>query len=431
MEFSGKRVLFVHQRNWGQYIGHFIAKKLAAEGARLAAVTYKKENDKFHRTQKEVKYEMLISNDAVIDDPESVLKGRHFSLEHITKELGIQSVWPLIYASREMTRSYNEGILFSSTHQQLTDEQIKAYIQAAFAYVIDLFDQFKPDVVIAPLLAEPSHQMIYFLARQRGIKCLCFTHSKIESFWIASQSPWEDDGPFFERVDELNRGAISKNIERARKYIKDFRESYKRPAYVEKFYQAVPLWKRIRAQLAPYRAIWEWYANRQWNNCVASLGPNVDCRPPRIILRDHYVKLWQSYKARTFSYDDYVPTLKYVYYPLQFEPEIMLDVFAPYFANQVELARLIAKSLPGDYTLLVKDHPQMLGSNARFPRALFADRLFSNTQYTADESERSQSGTYKKCGAGCFAQLNLARGGGIIRGAGDTIRQPGHYAEAP
>ena len=52
---------------------------------------------------------------------------------------------------------------------------------------------------------------------------------------------------------------------------------------------------------------------------------------------------------------------KYAYFPLQFQPEETIDVRAPYFANQIETARLVAMSLPDDYTLVVKEHPGMIG----------------------------------------------------------------------
>ena len=38
-----------------------------------------------------------------------------------------------------------------------------------------------------------------------------------------------------------------------------------------------------------------------------------------------------------------------------------MDVVAPFFGNQIETARQVAMSLPDDYTLAVKEHPEMLG----------------------------------------------------------------------
>ena len=47
----------------------------------------------------------------------------------------------------------------------------------------------------------------------------------------------------------------------------------------------------------------------------------------------------------------------FIYFPLQFQPEEIIDVKSPFFSNQIETARQVALSLPGSYTLVVKDHP--------------------------------------------------------------------------
>jgi len=49
----------------------------------------------------------------------------------------------------------------------------------------------------------------------------------------------------------------------------------------------------------------------------------------------------------------------FVYYPLQFEPERTLLFFAPFFTNQIENIRTIAKSLPVSHKLYVKEHYSM------------------------------------------------------------------------
>jgi|SRR3989344_3317298 len=356
---AGKRILIIQQRNWGVNVGHFLAKKLAAEGALLAAVTYKKSAHEFHATQKDVRYEMLINNDAVFEDPSCYIKGAPASLEEITRELGLESIWPIVAGSREMTRSYGEAFYYSR-RQQMSDDAIERYLQGAYAYVRKIFDEFKPDAIISPLLAEPSHLMMYHMGRLRGIRPLCAVDPKVRDVLILSESPWEDAGLFYERIDELNAGATSPHLERARQYIKEFREAFKRPKYIEKMYEGTPLWKRVRAEFAPYRRIWDWYVHPTHNR-VGPLGSTLDNQPPHIILRDHYHRNAWTRAARHFPYFPIERIQKYVYYPLQVEPEVTLDVFAPFFSNQLELARQVALSLPSGFTLVVKDHPLMLG----------------------------------------------------------------------
>ena len=52
---------------------------------------------------------------------------------------------------------------------------------------------------------------------------------------------------------------------------------------------------------------------------------------------------------------------RFAFLPLQFQPEATIDTQSARFNNQIETARQVAMSLPGDMTLVVKDHPTMVG----------------------------------------------------------------------
>lgn len=63
----------------------------------------------------------------------------------------------------------------------------------------------------------------------------------------------------------------------------------------------------------------------------------------------------------TIKYDNLDKTQKFVFFPLHLEPELVLLLYAPYFEDQLFTIRNIAKSLPSDVSLLVKDHPLAFG----------------------------------------------------------------------
>ena len=50
---------------------------------------------------------------------------------------------------------------------------------------------------------------------------------------------------------------------------------------------------------------------------------------------------------------------KFVFFPLQVQPERNVDIDAPFYANQIEVVTNIAKALPADYKLYVKEHPEL------------------------------------------------------------------------
>ena len=61
------------------------------------------------------------------------------------------------------------------------------------------------------------------------------------------------------------------------------------------------------------------------------------------------------------KYDDINELKPFVVYAMQVQPESSVDVWAPYFSNQFEVIKNIARSLPVGHRLLVKQHPNAKG----------------------------------------------------------------------
>jgi hypothetical protein len=57
--------------------------------------------------------------------------------------------------------------------------------------------------------------------------------------------------------------------------------------------------------------------------------------------------------------------LKYVYVPLNFEPEASLMQYSPEFTNSLEMISLISKSLPVGFVIVVKEAPGCFGHRSR------------------------------------------------------------------
>jgi len=59
-------------------------------------------------------------------------------------------------------------------------------------------------------------------------------------------------------------------------------------------------------------------------------------------------------------YDPADLTEDFAFYPLHYEPEIATLLFAPFWTDQLNLIRQIARSLPIHFKLYVKEHPAMV-----------------------------------------------------------------------
>ncbi|MGC9605519.1 MAG: hypothetical protein ABSF56_02055 [Minisyncoccia bacterium] len=355
----GKRILIFQQRSWAVNVGHPLAKSLQEEGAILAAFTLKRTTHQFIASQREVRYDLVVNNDEIMGRPKDYLKGDVFPLALINKEIGVDSIWPIVMSLRNHVRSYKDKYYYAF-RQNVSDEGIIDYVMALYKCVRRVFDEFKPDLIIAPNFVALPHIMFSLYGKKRGVPMFGVTDSKVSGNYIFSYDHTDGSGPFHDRVDLLNRGeAESENLDKARAYIKEFRERFIAPTYTQK---EIPktLWQKIRHLGSPYYHILRWYI-RPSENRLDSTGITIDYRPPRIILRDHYCHDRYAGRAKAFPYHPFEKISKFVYLPLQFQPEANIDVASPFFSNQIETARQAAMSLPDDYTLVVKDHPAMLG----------------------------------------------------------------------
>ena len=359
-KLKNKRVLLFQQRRWGKVIGHFLAGKLQGIGCRLGALTFKESANQFILSQTEVKYDFIMSNDEIIKDPGKYLAADSYSLAEICQDLDIDSVWPLVITLRNYARSYQKKYYYSF-RQNVPDEQIIEFIKAMYKSAKEIFARFDPEVIIAPIFGDLRSIVIHLYAKKRNIEMITINDSKVKGVYIFSEAYKDDKSPFLDRIDELNAGQlVSKNIGLARKYIQEFRQSFKKPDDATEIAKRSSLIKKIRMELSPYYRIFLWYKRKRVNELPA-LGPTIDFRPPKIILRDFYTHRRNLKFINNFNYFPFDRLKKFAYLPLQVQPEATLEVYAPYFSNQIELARQIAMSLPDDYTLAVKEHPAMMG----------------------------------------------------------------------
>lgn len=353
-----KRILIFQQRRWGETIGHFLAKKLQDEGALIAAMTFKKSSHHMILEQHDVSYHSVLSNDDIIEHPETYLHPS-ITLESICQELGIPTIWPMVMSLRNFVRSYREKYYYSFK-QNVPDEGIALYAQALFSALKKLFVDFRPDIVLAPNFVSLPHIFTNLIAEKSGIPMLAVTDVKVHGVYIFTLGYKDDHGPFHTRLEALKRGEeVSNNIKRARNYIDEFRRSFRTPHYAREVKKTA--WsKRIDHEILPIKQIGVRFI-RGRNNRLSLLGPTLDDRTTRLIIRDYIMEKWYLWCANRFPYYPFKRLGKFVYFPLQFQPEESIDVMAPYFSNQIETARQVALSLPGDYTLVVKDHPAMVG----------------------------------------------------------------------
>lgn len=360
-DLKNKKVFIFQQRGWALTIGHFLAKKLQAEGCRLATLTFKNTTHEFVIEQHDVKYDYIFSNDEIVDNPKKYLGDDNYTLEEICDYLGIDTIWPEVSSMRNYVKSYKDKYYYGFK-QNVADEVIIDYIKAYYKCAKKVFNDFRPDIIVAPNIISFPHIIFNLFAKKHGIKMSGVTDSKVSGYWIFTHNFFDDEGTFFDQVDMLNAGKIeTKSREKAKLYISEFRKNFINPDYTVKIAPKMSLIKKIRFELYPYKLVLRWYIKGPSKNYLESVVVAPDYQPPKYILRDHYCHKRYKKFMDNLNYYPFDKIKKYIYYSLQVQPEATMEVMAPFFCNQIEIARLVAMSLPGDYSLVVKEHPAMVG----------------------------------------------------------------------
>jgi len=361
-ELNEKKIIIFQQRGWAKNVGYYLAENLHKEGCQLAALTLKKLAHRIITRQESAKYEYIINIDDIFDNPKKYLGNEKITLEEICKELNIDSVWPMLYSNRLFSRSYKDKFYYSYK-QNVSDEFIITYVKAYYKVIRDLFINFKPDAVFTAAFVYEGHTILNLFANKYNIPIVSITDSRIPGYYVFTNDYLDRKSPLVDRFNELNNGsACSNNIEKAKKFIEEFRKKLVQPDYAVDQNKKISIFKKIKSELSPFKRMLEWYTkNSTSENYIKSVGATIDYKPPKIILRDHFCQKKYLKYAKNFKYYSIDKIDKFIFYPLQFTPEGSADLRCPLYNNQLEIARQISMSLPDDYTLVVKEHPGMVG----------------------------------------------------------------------
>jgi len=358
-DLQGKRILIFQQRGWAIAIGIPLARKLELIGCRLAALTIKRSTYQAILSSG-VKYDLVFDADSVKESPADYIYGESLTLDDVCAGLGIESIWELAQASRYHVKSYTDKYYFGFK-QNIPDNDIRNYIVSIYKYTVEIFDEFRPDFIVTPNFAGLQHAIFNLYARQQGVPMIGFVDSKIPEYTIFTTGYLADRGRFFDRVKALNADfnhsishKIRDEIQVIRRRILENNTSYlsvdlmRKRSLKETFFEEIMPF--VHAAL---------YYFRKRKNRLKNQKATLDDKAPYYIFRDYFVAKWWAWHADTHCVTQLDEFDEYVYFPLQVQPEASIDIVASRFNNQIETARQVAMSLPGQFRLLVKDHPTM------------------------------------------------------------------------
>ncbi len=324
---------------------------------------YTRPSYNFLKEQSDINYTSLLLDENLHDYKNEKLDIGY--IKRFEKEYGVPYLWPFITVDRVVM--HNQLVReYPYDKCPYSHEEIMKIFQIKSRAIVDFFERERPDFLFMAVVGNIGTSLLYYIAKKRGVKMLFAMESRIGNGWTVSEDYKNFSGAdaIFEKL--MAGKTLSGKINEAKEYIKKFREQptsylfesnaatkpdigisqlkwFASKHFVRSLLWCLTIFKRsFKDKNKDYTETgpWEYFIDRVKRKIRALIGYD------------------SFYDKVNFAED-------YAFYPLHTEPELTTMLMAPYWTDQINLIKQIAKSLPLHFKLYVKDHPAMIGYRRR------------------------------------------------------------------
>lgn len=354
------------QQNQYVKMGHAIALHLSEKYGvdKFLAYVISPGAARFIRKQNDIKYARLL----VDHELHQKIKSEKVDMAFLKRFEGTYSpppLWQYLYVDRKLMMSIGPKEETTTIIDPLYDyDTLLKALQIRAKEIEKMLLEEKPDVVLFFALGAVSHMILYHVAKKLGIKTVGIDFPRYESSLCLSESYKTITG-----VEDSFRSGKHDGIylQKAETFIKNFRKTGSlqieymdriRKDEAENYGIGHPI-RFIRSLHYFMTQTRNYFANRK----LFTYG-TTDQNPLRFITQQ-IKRRWRRFVGTNDLTILPIPNEEYCYYPLHYEPEMATLVLSPFYFDQVELIRIIARSLPIQMKLYVKEHPAMKGRRTR------------------------------------------------------------------
>jgi len=240
----------------------------------------------------------------------------------------------------------NERLFYRfNNFYKFSDEQIQTILEQECRFFENILDETKPDFFIAekPILHHAN--LFYEICLKKGVTPILFTQSRIGYKSVLCKKVQElDSADQFNNVKSQHR-----SFDELRNYLKSADVSKQIGNYKNKF---------ASSRTGKLKAAVDYllFSNNEHSKTYYSYFGRSKTR----VLLQAISSTFKKKERQRFIDNKLLKNItgneKFVYFPLAMDEERNLLVGAPYYTNQIEVIRMISKSLPIDHKLYVKEH---------------------------------------------------------------------------
>lgn len=328
-----EKILFFLTNDYTHYcLAHEFQNKYDSEMYAISEVTSRPK--KFFQNQKLVNFQNIWF---LHDHIQKNLKPDLIYLENFEKKYKI-NLWKLVQ---------NERIfLYFKNFYKFSRDDILSILEQECRFFEEVLEKIKPDFFFTRLPSLHHQELIYQMCKNTGVKIVAMNYTIIGKKCMLSQEQQKLDHIVnFEGLQHNNR-----NFEGLQKYI-----------------HSTDLLKQIDEKLVKpgngiidkIKSVKSYLINFDTNNTNTHY---TYYGRTKFKVLSYYLKDMIKTKTRKSFIDKNLKmelnvSNPFVYFPIHIEMERSLLLGAPYFINQLEIIRSVAKSLPINFNLVIKEHP--------------------------------------------------------------------------
>lgn len=344
------------------YVGHAVARNLKERYgvSEFCGYVYTRQSEVFLKSQTDISYGALLVDEEIHERYKTEPLDRAY-LARLEEEYGLPSLWPYLTVDRvlmsgQLVREYPHDKC------RYTHEELLRIIQVHAKAVERMLDEERPDFLFCSVIGSVGSLLLLRICQKRGVKVLFVNTGCIRDRWLLSE-----DNETFTGVDRLfTQDRARLKHAPARKQAEDFLRAFReRPIpYIKTTTpNQYPTSRRKQFKFLHPKKGWRSFSTWLKEVKTSRTDPSrhdYDYIGPWNYLRDLVKRKARNLIGAADLYDAFDPNEDFAFFPLHYEPEVSLLLQAPYYTDQAHLIKQIAKSLPVQMKLCVKEHPTMV-----------------------------------------------------------------------
>jgi hypothetical protein len=249
------------------------------------------------------------------------------------------NIWIDVLGERSFYKYWTE-------FHKFTKDEILSIVYHTMSFFVDVIETYKPKLVLTKQVGDNiSSLLLYRIAKQLGVKILM-----PNQLYLRNKITISDNLVSREISDEFKK-SITDFTNLAKTYDEEFIKNYDRSESVSLLLQGSNFRENFSQRISHYV--------QRLSTGLEPVYQNIGKTKLKMI-RYRLQNFLEVKKRKQFLDSNSIKSVgneKFLYFPLVSEPEARLVTTSPFYTNQITLVENIAKSIPIDFVLYVKEHP--------------------------------------------------------------------------